>query len=81
MNHRFIPNCGLFLTHDKNPGLIFVELELHGLAHEIIENSPDVGQVIELCAFLQWVSDGRPVGDTRRLPKQCVLLPSLALLG
>jgi hypothetical protein len=76
LDHWFVLNCILFLSHDKNPSLILVELELHGLAHKIIENSPDISQIMELCAGCE----GSPVSNTRRLPNQGVFLASLVLL-
>jgi hypothetical protein len=69
------------LIHDKNPGLIFVELDLHGLTEEIIQDSPEVTQVIELCTFYLWVSDGSPIGYTRSLLYKGLLLNSGASLG
>jgi hypothetical protein len=76
LDHGFASNCILFLSHDKNPGLILVELELHGLAEKIIENSPDISQIMELCAGCE----GSPVSNTRGLPNQGVFLASLVFL-
>lgn len=72
------------MIHDKNPSLIFVELDLHGLTEEIVKDSPEVTQVIELCTFYLWVCDGSPIGYTRGLPNKILLLnsgASMVLLG